>query len=270
MCENRERLDVLLVKKGLFSSRERARESVLKGEIFVNGLKVMKCGKKIDVNSKIDFKGEKLKYVSRGGLKLEKAVEYYDINLKNKVCFDIGASKGGFTDCMLQNGASKVWAIDVGSNQLDDKLKKHEKVTSLEKTNVRYLEFKDIGQYGDFASIDVSFISLEKIIPNVLELLHENAELAALIKPQFEAGKSKIGKHGVVKKPEIHVEVIERIIKFLKLHNLKIIGVTNSPIKGPEGNIEYLVYCTKDQNREEKFSFSEIIPLVRNAHKGLK
>lgn len=270
MSETKERLDVLLVKKGMFSSREKARANIMAGQIFVEGQRVDKCGAKVKENAKIEFKGEILPYVSRGGLKLEKAINEFHINLKNKVCFDIGASTGGFTDCMLQNGAKKVIAIDVGYGQFAWKLRTDPRVICLERTNVRYVTPEQIEEIGDFASIDVSFISLKKVIEPVINLLHDSGEVMALIKPQFEAGREKVGKKGVVKEPLTHKEVIYEISNFILDKGMKIINLDYSPIRGPEGNIEYLIYFTKDKQHEEKFEMSYIDKIVECAHDTLK
>lgn len=269
MSELKERLDVLLVKKGIFESRERARASIMAGEIFVDNVRVDKCGEKIKETANIDFKGEKMPYVSRGGFKLEKAINTFDISLKDYVCFDIGASTGGFTDCMLQNGASKVFAIDVGYGQFAWKLRTDPRVVCMERTNVRYVKPEDIGEYGDFASIDVSFISLKKVIPTVINLLSEKGKIVALIKPQFEAGREKVGKKGVVRDPEVHKEVINSVADFLVQNNLIIKALDYSPIKGPEGNIEYLVYFTKDKTSISEFSSEDIALIVNKAHNQL-
>ncbi|OFI07603.1 16S/23S rRNA (cytidine-2'-O)-methyltransferase TlyA [Clostridium acetireducens DSM 10703] len=269
MSEAKERIDVLLVQKGIFSSRERARASIMAGEIFSDGKRIDKCGDKVKVNSNIEFKGEKMPYVSRGGYKLEKAIKSFSIDLKDKVCLDIGASTGGFTDCMLQNGAKKVFAIDVGYGQFAWKLRIDKRVVCMERTNVRYVTFEDIGEYADFASIDVSFISLTKVIPPILNILNENGSIVALIKPQFEAGRDKVGKKGVVREKSTHMEVINKVVDFAKELNLKIIGLDHSPIKGPEGNIEYLLYITKKESFEEIFHKENIEEIVSQAHNSL-
>jgi 23S rRNA (cytidine1920-2'-O)/16S rRNA (cytidine1409-2'-O)-methyltransferase len=266
MSQAKERLDVLLVKKGLFESRERARASIMAGQIFIDGQRFDKCGDKVPENSIIDFRGEKLPYVSRGGLKLEKALKAFNIDLKEKVCFDIGASTGGFTDCMLQNGASKVFAIDVGYGQFAWKLRTDPRVVCMERTNVRYVTPEQIGEVGSFASIDVSFISLKKVIPAVINLLGGQGEIVALIKPQFEAGREKVGKHGVVKEASTHKEVIHSIVSFLNEMELKIVSLDYSPIRGPEGNIEYLVYFTKSKDYEGEFELHQIDTVVEGAH----
>lgn len=263
------RLDVILVQKGFFSSRERARASIMAGEIFVDGQRIDKCGEKIKEDANIEFRGDAMPYVSRGGLKLEKAIKSFNISLKDKVCMDIGASTGGFTDCMLQNGAKKVFSIDVGYGQFAWKLRNDPRVICMERTNARYLTYDDIKEYPDFASIDVSFISLKKIIPPIINLLGDKSEVVALIKPQFEAGREKVGKKGVVREASIHKEVIEEILNFIKNNNLKIKGLDYSPIKGPEGNIEYLVYFTKDSSYNENFDFNFIDVIVNSSHENL-
>ncbi|WP_125152266.1 TlyA family RNA methyltransferase [Clostridium rectalis] len=269
MSEKKVRLDVLLVEKGFFESRERAKASIMAGEIFIDGIRFDKCGEKVKENSNVEFKGEKMPYVSRGGYKLEKAIRNFDINLKNKTCLDIGAATGGFTDCMLQNGASKVFAIDVGYGQLAWKLRTDPRVICMERTNFRYVTYDDVGEYADFGSIDVSFISLEKVIPPALKLLSDKGEMVALIKPQFEAGRDKVGKKGVVREKSVHEEVINKIVLFVKKSNLKIKGLQYSPIKGPEGNIEYLIYFTKDKEYNEKFSINNIKDIVDMSHENL-
>ena len=258
MSEKKERLDVLLVNKGIITSRERAKTCIMAGEVFVNGQRVDKAGEKVSVDSQIEYRGEKLKYVSRGGLKLEKAMKVYPINLENKVCMDIGASTGGFTDCMLQNGAKKVFSVDVGYGQFAWKLRCDERVVCMERTNIRYVTPEDIKELLDFASIDVSFISLRTIMPAVINLLKPTGEVVALIKPQFEAGRENVGKKGVVRDINVHKDVVKNIVEFLLSKN--------SPIKGPEGNIEYLVYFTKDLNKESTFSMEDIDKTVEASH----
>ncbi len=236
------------------------------GKVFVDGRRVDKAGEKVPVTANIEYKGEKLPYVSRGGLKLEKAMKNFPITLEGKVCMDIGASTGGFTDCMLQNGASKVFSIDVGYGQFAWKLRTDERVVCMERTNIRYVKPEDLGELVDFASIDVSFISLKKIMPATIELLKDKGEVVALIKPQFEAGKEKVGKKGVVRDIEVHKEVVFGIIDYLIEHNLNVLGVSYSPIKGPEGNIEYLVYFTKDMERESTFVREDVDKVVEASH----
>ena len=266
MADKKERLDILLVDRGIITSRERAKTSIMAGKGFVDGRRVDKAGEKVPVTANIEYKGEKLPYVSRGGLKLEKAMKNFPITLEGKVCMDIGASTGGFTDCMLQNGASKVFSIDVGYGQFAWKLRTDERVVCMERTNIRYVKPEDLGELVDFASIDVSFISLKKIMPATVELLKDNGEVVALIKPQFEAGKEKVGKKGVVRDIEVHKEVVFGIIDYLLEHNLNVLGVSYSPIKGPEGNIEYLVYFTKDMGRESTFVREDVDKVVEASH----
>ncbi len=269
MASKKERLDILLVEKGICESREKAKTNIMAGLIFVDGQRIDKAGEKVKVDSEIIFKGEKLKYVSRGGLKLEKAMNTFGIDLTNKVCMDIGASTGGFTDCMLQNNASKVFAVDVGYGQFAWKLRTDERVVCMETTNIRYVTPEDIGVALDFASIDVSFISLRTIMPAVKALLGEKGEVVALIKPQFEAGRDKVGKKGVVRDKEVHLEVINTIINFLMENELNVLGLSYSPIKGPEGNREYLVYFTKDKEKEGNFELSQIEDIVNESHSQL-
>ena len=269
MASKKERLDILLVEKGICESREKAKTNIMAGLIFVDGQRVDKAGEKVKVDSDIVFKGEKLKYVSRGGLKLEKAMNTFGIDLTDKVCMDIGASTGGFTDCMLQNNAAKVFAVDVGYGQFAWKLRTDERVVCMEKTNIRYVTPEDIGVALDFASIDVSFISLRTIMPAVKALLGDKGEVVALIKPQFEAGRDKVGKKGVVRDKEVHLEVINTIINFLMENELNVLGLSYSPIKGPEGNREYLVYFTKDKKKEGSFELSQIEDVVNESHSQL-
>ena len=243
----KERLDILLVQQGLAASRELAKAYIMAGNVYVDGMKEDKAGTKVPVTAQIEVKGNQMKYVSRGGYKLEKAIDAFGISLDGKTCLDIGASTGGFTDCMLQNGAAKVYAIDVGYGQFAWKLRNDERVVCLEKTNVRYVTHEQVPDAGDFASIDVSFISLTKVLPAVLGVLGEAGQLVCLIKPQFEAGREKVGKKGVVRDISVHKEVIERIVSYVKEQGLGILGLSFSPIKGPEGNIEYLIYLVIQQ-----------------------
>ena len=266
MSIKKERLDILLVEKGIFTSRERAKTSIMAGKVFVDGQRVDKAGEKVNVDAEIIFKGQEIPYVSRGGLKLEKAMKEFNISLSNKTCMDIGASTGGFTDCMLQSGAKKVFSIDVGYGQFAWKLRTDPRVVCMERTNIRYVTHDDIGEYVDFASIDVSFISLKKIMPATINLLSDNGEVVALIKPQFEAGKEKVGKKGVVRDINVHKEVVQSIVDFLYSEDLNILALSYSPIKGPEGNIEYLVYFTKDKNVDSKFSMEDIEIVVNDSH----
>lgn len=243
----KERLDVLLVNKGLAASREKAKAVIMAGIVYVNGQKEDKAGSTFDVDEAvIEVRGSSLKYVSRGGLKLEKAIECFDFDLQGKICMDIGASTGGFTDCMLQNGASKVYSVDVGHGQLDWKLRNDERVVCMEKTNFRYLTRNDIDDDIEFASCDVSFISLTKILLPARALLTDGGMMVCLIKPQFEAGRDKVGKKGVVREPKVHEEVIEKICVFSSMVGFEILALDHSPIKGPEGNIEYLIHLRKN------------------------
>lgn len=249
----KERLDVLLVKKGLSESREKAKVVIMAGNVFVNGQREDKAGTTFDEEkAQIEVRGAVLKYVSRGGLKLEKAMDQFGVLVTDKVCMDIGASTGGFTDCMLQNGAVKVYSVDVGHGQLAWKLRSDERVVCMEKTNFRYLTRKDIADDIEFASVDVSFISLTKILLPARKLLVDNGKMVCLIKPQFEAGKDKVGKKGVVREPEIHEEVIEKVFDFADILGFHILNLDYSPIKGPEGNIEYLIYIEKNPDENER------------------
>ena len=239
------RLDVLLVSRGLAESREKAKAVIMEGKVFVKGQREDKAGAMFDEAAPIEIHGQKLKYVSRGGLKLEKAVEHFDLKLEGKVCMDVGSSTGGFTDCMLQNGAAKVYAVDVGTNQLDWKLRSDPRVVCMEKTNIRYLLPEQLDEKPEFASIDVAFISLTKVLRPVRELLTPDGQVAALIKPQFEAGREKVGKKGVVREKSTHLEVIRQVLTFAWTAGFDILALEFSPIKGPEGNIEYLAWLQK-------------------------
>ena len=242
---SKERLDLLLVEKGLFQSREKARSSIMAGVISVNGIREDKPGTKFDVDAEITVKENINPFVSRGGLKLEKALNAFNVNLQGKIAIDVGTSTGGFTHCMLKRGAVKVVAIDVGYGQLAWELRNDKRVICMERTNIRYVKPEDIGITADFASIDVSFISLKKVLPSVTQLIGNEGEFVALIKPQFEAGREKVGKGGVVRERETHIEVLQSIIGFILESGLYVKGLTYSPIKGPEGNIEYLLYSSK-------------------------
>lgn len=262
----KERLDVLLVNKGLVSGRDRAKALIMEGKVYVNGVKVDKAGEGIDVNAEIELRAPALRYVSRGGLKLEKAMQCFPINLENKVCMDIGASTGGFTDCMLQSGAEKVYAVDVGYGQLAWSLRTDERVVNLERTNVRYLDHDKVPEEVDFISVDVSFISLTLVLPVVYSFLKNDGSAVCLIKPQFEAGKDKVGKKGVVRDMSVHHEVIKKVSDFAKERGFSIEGLTYSPVKGPEGNIEYLIYLSKSGAQTEY----DIENTVLTAHKDLE
>lgn len=243
----KERLDVLLVNRGLAPSREKAKTMIMEGNVFVENQREDKAGATFDTEAEITVKGNTLKYVSRGGLKLEKAMTHFGITLEGKVCMDIGASTGGFTDCMLQNGAVKVYSVDVGYGQFAWKLRQDPRVVCMEKTNIRYVTPADIDDVLDFASVDVSFISLTKVLIPARELLKDGGEMVCLIKPQFEAGREKVGKKGVVRDKAVHEEVVMRIIEFASQNGFFVKNLEYSPIKGPEGNIEYLVYIRKDE-----------------------
>ena len=255
----KERLEVLLVKKGLAPSREKAKTMIMEGNVFVNNQREDKAGTNIPEDAVIEIKGNTLKYVSRGGLKLEKAMTHFGISLEDKICMDIGASTGGFTDCMLQNGAKKVYAVDVGYGQFAWKLRTDERVVCMEKTNIRYVTPEDIADVLDFASVDVSFISLAKVLPAAKELLRDEGEMVCLIKPQFEAGREKVGKKGVVRDPAVHREVIEKVITDARELGFSILHLEYSPIKGPEGNIEYLVHICKGGRKEENIDVNEVV-----------
>ena len=258
----KERLDVLLVKKGLVNSRQQAKAVIMAGEVFVNGEREDKAGTTFDEKADIVVKSNKQKYVSRGGFKLEKAINNWPIDLNDKICMDIGSSTGGFTDCMLQNGAKKVYAVDVGTNQLAWSLRSNEKVVSMEKTNIRYLTTDQVNDKIQFASVDVSFISLCKILVPARELLEEKAQMVCLIKPQFEAGREKVGKKGVVRDKKVHVEVIEQVMLFAYNNQFDILEIDYSPIKGPEGNIEYLIYIQKNtEKHESSYNWEDLVTL---------
>lgn len=264
----KERLDVLLVQKQLAPSREKAKAMIMEGIVFVDGQREDKAGASFEETAAIEVRGNTLKYVSRGGLKLEKAMNHFSISLEGKICMDIGASTGGFTDCMLQNGAEKVYAVDVGYGQFAWKLRQDERVVCMEKTNIRYVTPDQLEDVLDFASVDVSFISLTKVLEPAGALLRDTGEMVCLIKPQFEAGREKVGKKGVVRDPAVHKEVIEKVLDFAREHGFSIKALEFSPIKGPEGNIEYLVYIQKgcNQNQEEKV---DIDAVVAQAHEAL-
>ena len=261
------RLDVLLVEKGFVESRQKAQTTIMSGLVFVNNQKVDKPGTNVAEDAEIEVRGNALKYVSRGGLKLEKAMQCWPINLTDCICMDVGASTGGFTDCMLQNGASKVYAVDVGYGQLAWSLRSDERVVCLERTNARYLNHEIIPDEPDFSSVDVSFISLKLILPAIAAVLKENGHVVCLIKPQFEAGKEKVGKKGVVRDPAVHLEVLENFFIHAKESGFTVIDLTFSPIRGPEGNIEYLGYLKKSVWEEKTF---DLQALVDASHGELK
>ncbi len=246
----KERLDVMVVNRGLAPSREKAKAIIMSGIVFVDGQREDKAGSMFDEKVNIEVKGSTLKYVSRGGLKLEKAMSHFDVTLKDKVCMDVGSSTGGFTDCMLQNGAVKVYAVDVGHGQLDWKLRNDERVVCMEKTNIRYVTPDQIEEAPEFVSIDVSFISLTKVLGPVKNLMAPKGEIVCLIKPQFEAGREKVGKKGVVRDKNVHKEVIHMVMDYAKEIGFVLCNLEFSPIKGPEGNIEYLLHISKDADRQ--------------------
>lgn len=264
------RLDIALFERGFAESREKAKALIMAGIVFVNNQKSDKAGNTVKPDDIIEVRGETLKYVSRGGLKLEKAVASFNISLEGCVCADIGASTGGFTDCMLQNGAVKVYSVDVGHGQLDWKLRNDPRVVCMERTNIRYVVTEDIEERPSFVSIDVSFISLTKVLLPVRNLMEENGEIAALIKPQFEAGREKVGKKGVVRDPAVHKEVIEMVISYAKSISFGVRHLEFSPIKGPEGNIEYLVHLVRlpDGVTEEETNV-DVDAVVKSAHDTL-
>lgn len=267
----KERLDVLLVKRNLAESREKAKAIIMSGNVFVNGNREDKAGTTFDVEkAQIEIKGHTLPYVSRGGLKLEKAIDVFGVNVEGRVCMDIGASTGGFTDCMLQNGADHVYAIDVGHGQLAWKLRQDPRVICMEKTNIRYVTTEQIPEKIDFASVDVSFISLKKVLGPARELLKDDGRMVCLIKPQFEAGREKVGRKGVVRDKAVHLEVIEMILQFAQSMHFEILNLDYSPIKGPEGNIEYLVYLQKQpEDYVNVGSFVDPGGIVEAAHAAL-
>ncbi len=263
------RLDVALVEKGFAQSREKAKALIMAGIVFVNNQKSDKAGNTVKEDDIIEVRGETLKYVSRGGLKLEKAVEVFDFSLENAICADIGASTGGFTDCMLQNGANKVYAIDVGYGQLAWKLRTDERVVNLERTNFRYVTREQIPEELDFASVDVSFISLSLILPVMRTLLKDGGQAVCLIKPQFEAGKENVGKKGVVRDKSVHIAVIEKIVGLVHENNFSLLGLDFSPVKGPEGNIEYLCHIKKSDSPQNLCEI-DAAQVVEKSYEALK
>ena len=263
----KERVDILLVKQGLFDSREQAKRAVMAGEVLgKNNERLDKPGQKIATTTTLHLKGKKMPYVSRGGLKLAKALKSFGISVADKVVLDIGSSTGGFTDCMLQNGAKKVYAVDVGYGQLAWSLRTDERVVCMERTNVRYLDAQQISEQVDFVSIDVSFISLSLVVPPLAALLREGGQMVALVKPQFEAGREKVGKKGVVRDPAVHREVLEKVCALAQEAGLCVRGLTYSPIKGPEGNIEFLCWLQKGVPAGPQ---PDIAGLVQSAHAAL-
>ena len=264
---NKTRLDVLLVERGYLETRQKAQATIMSGLVFVKGQRVDKPGTAVPNDVEIEVRGNVLKYVSRGGLKLEKAMATFPVQLEGAICGDIGASTGGFTDCMLQNGARKVYAVDVGYGQLAWSLRSDERVVCMERTNARYLTHEQIPEELDFASVDVSFISLKLILPPLCGLLRQGGHVACLVKPQFEAGKEKVGKKGVVRDPAVHLEVLEHFLEHAKESGFTVLGLTYSPIRGPEGNIEYLGYLEKGDWQERAF---DLKALVAESHETLK
>lgn len=261
------RLDVAMTEQGLAESRQKAQAIIMAGQVFVNGQKVDKAGAPVAPDAAIEIHGKTLKYVSRGGLKLEKAMACWPITLEHRICADIGASTGGFTDCMLQNGADKVYSVDVGYNQLDYRLRTHPKVVCMERTNARYLTREQIPEELDFFSVDVSFISLELILPAVRPLMKEGGQGVCLVKPQFEAGRDKVGKKGVVRDPAVHLEVLEHFLEHAAKAGFTVLDVTFSPIKGPEGNIEYLGWL---QAGDGPAYSGDLKALVQQSHAGFE
>ena len=263
----KERLDVILTERNMFPSREKAKASVMAGLVYVDGQRVDKPGTSVDTEAEITVKEALCPYVSRGGLKLEKAMAAFPITLTDCICADIGASTGGFTDCMLQNGAKKVYAVDVGYGQLDWRLRSDARVVCMERTNARYLTHEQISDELDFASVDVSFISLKLILPALAGLLKPDGHAVCLVKPQFEAGREKVGKKGVVRDPAVHLEVLEHFLEHAKESRFTVLGLTYSPIRGPEGNIEYLGYLSR---AEEEPPVHDLKALVEASHAALE
>ncbi|MCI8496917.1 MAG: TlyA family RNA methyltransferase [Clostridiales bacterium] len=264
----KKRLDVLMFEKGLAESREKAQRIIMSGNVYIKGQKAEKAGMNVPIDCEIEVRGGQMPFVSRGGYKLDKAVHSFDLNLKGLICMDIGASTGGFTDCMLQNGASKVYAVDVGYGQLAWKLRTDPRVVNLERTNIRYITEEQAPELLDFASIDVSFISLGLVLPVLYRLLKEDGEAVCLIKPQFEAGKGKVGKKGVVRDPAVHCEVIETVLGFTAETGFAVLHLDFSPVRGPEGNIEYLMHVQKS-DKENCFTVEEVKQLVDLSHQTL-
>ena len=268
MAEQKIRLDMAVLERGLSESRAKAGALIMAGQVYVNGQKATKAGLTVKESDKIEVRGEKMPFVSRGGYKLDKAVKAFHLQLQDCVCMDIGASTGGFSDCMLQNGAKKVYAVDVGYGQLAWKLRTDARVVNMERTNFRYLTTEDIAEQLDFASVDVSFISLKIILPVLFALLREGGEAVCLIKPQFEAGKENVGKKGVVRDPSVHTEVVKTVTQFAFETGFSVLHLSFSPIKGPEGNIEYLMHIKKE--KEPTFADCDISALIAESHNTLK
>lgn len=266
--KNKKRLDVAVFEQGLTESREKAKALIMEGSVYVNGQRCLKAGEQVKEDDRIELRGKKMPYVSRGGYKLAKAMEVFPLDLIDKTCMDIGASTGGFTDCMLQNGAKKVYSIDVGYGQLAWKLVTDPRVVNMERTNFRYVTGEQIPEPIDFASVDVSFISLRIILPVLRERLRMGGQAVCLIKPQFEAGREKVGKKGVVRDVKVHTEVVETITQFALDHGFSLLGLTYSPIKGPEGNIEYLMFLEKAEKSVNQLTFA-VSELTEASHNDL-
>lgn len=267
MANVKKRLDVLLVERGLAESRQRAQAVIMSGQVYVREQKVDKAGTQVEENAPIEVRGQALAYVSRGGLKLEKAMKVFPVHLEGRVCADIGASTGGFSDCMLQNGAAKVYAVDTGYGKLDWKIRSDPRVVALERTNARYLTREQVPDALDFASVDVSFISLRLILPALRGVLKEDGAVVCLVKPQFEAGREKVGKKGVVRDPKVHLEVLEHFLEHAREADFTVRDMTYSPIKGPEGNIEYLGYLTVGAGADWS---GDLKALVAESHETLE
>lgn len=266
----KERIDVLLVQQGYFDSRENAKRSIMAGLVLVDQERIDKPGQKVPIEGAITVKGTHCPYVSRGGFKLEKAIKSFNIDLTNKTILDIGASTGGFTDCALQNGAKMSYAVDVGYNQLDWRMRQDERVVCMERTNFRYMTPENLDKgTPEFACIDVSFISLKIIFPVLKTLLAKEGEIVALIKPQFEAGREQVGKKGIIKDPKVHISVVEDILNFITALDLSVLGLTYSPIKGGEGNIEFLVHIGYNEDKRTCVSDQDIVNVVKEAHSQL-
>lgn len=263
----KKRLDVLLTEQGYFESRQKAQATIMSGLVFVNGQRVDKAGASIAEDAQIEVRGKAIPYVSRGGLKLEKAMKVFPVRLDDKICADIGASTGGFSDCMLQNGAAKVYAVDTGYGKLDWKIRSDPRVVALERTNARYLTHEQVPDELDFASVDVSFISLRLILPALRGVLKEDGSVVCLVKPQFEAGRDKVGKKGVVRDPKVHLEVLEHFLEHAREADFTVRDMTYSPIKGPEGNIEYLGYLTVGAGEDWS---GDLKALVAESHETLE
>lgn len=264
----KKRADVVLFEKGLVDSREKGKRVIMEGIVFLGTERIDKPGQKIDEEATLTVKKNPIKYVSRGGLKLEKSIEAFELSIEDKICMDIGSSTGGFTDCMLKNGAKKVYAVDVGYGQLDWRLRNDPRVVVMERTNIRNVTTEDIGEQIDFISIDVSFISLELVLPVAKSLLKTNGEISALIKPQFEAGRDKVGKKGIIKDKDIHLEVIKKIVNFSRKLGLGVSNLSYSPITGATGNIEFLIYLKN--SCEELINEDNIFKIINQAHNTLK